>query len=76
MSKIKRLEKVRNLEKAEEILAVLVAYDFEVKQFSKFHFRINHRLDIWPSSKKAYDIVLHRKFVYSDLEEFIKEVLR
>lgn len=63
-----------NLTKGYAALEILVANDFSVHPFSDIHFRINNRLDIWPSTKRFYDIRSHRKGIYSDdLTEFVTE---
>ncbi len=43
----------------DEMMEVLVAHDFECVQLSEYHYRINGCLDIWPTSRKAYDIKAH-----------------
>jgi len=73
MSKRNRLTKLKNLDSAVDIFDVLIARDFKVHQFSEYHWRINDTLDIWPSSKKAYDIKAFVKYTYKDLEEFVME---
>lgn len=75
MSKKNTLKRAKNLEGGKEALEILVAQDFEVVQLSDYHFRINGRLDVWPSSKKAYDIKSHIKKSYNDLEQFVKQHL-
>lgn len=70
MAKNKLLKK-RNLSAAEEAFEILAAYDHDIRQLSPYHFRVNKRLDIWPSSKKAYDLRSHRKFEYDDLVDFV-----
>lgn len=70
-----KLTKISNLSAGKEALEILVAYDFEVYQLSDYHFRINNRLDIWPSSKKWYDLKTGMKGEYGDLEKFTKSFL-
>jgi hypothetical protein len=65
-----KAQKKRNLEQGEEALDILAALDFRVKQFSPYHYRINDRLDVWPSSKITYDILSKTKEGYNDLVEF------
>lgn len=67
-----KLTKIANLNAGKEALEVLVAHDYEVYQLSEYHFRINRRLDIWPSSKKWYDLKTTAKGQYEDLEKFVK----
>lgn len=40
----------------DEHLEILNAHDYSIIQLSPYHYRINGRLDIWPTSRKAYDI--------------------
>lgn len=65
-------QRQRNLTSGEEALEILVAEDFKVEQFSEYHFRINNRLDVWPSSKKSYDIKSGEKQGYTDLLRFVR----
>lgn len=67
-----RNQRLINLNAGKEALENLVSWDYEVHQFSDYHFRINRRLDIWPSTRKYYDTKTHRKGVYEDLEKFVK----
>ena len=67
-----KAQKKRNLEQGEEALDILAALDFRVKQFSPYHFRINERLDVWPSSKSTRDLQLKTKEGYTDLVEFVR----
>ena len=60
-----------NLSASAEAFEILGAYDHQIVQFSPYHFRVNNRLDVWPSTKKAYDIRSHRKFQYDDLVDFV-----
>lgn len=68
---MKAKKKKENLLASYEVFEILAAYDLSIHQFSPFHFRINNRLDIWPSSKKAYDIRRAASFMYDDLVEFV-----
>lgn len=65
-----------NLEQGAEALEVLVAWDFRVQQFEETHFRINDRLDVWPSTKKFFDLKIKQTGSYSDLEKFVRKHLR
>lgn len=78
-----KTQKKLNLKKGYEELDILAALDFQVQQFSAFHFRINNRLDVWPSSQTAYDRISNRKEHYTDLVRFaqshfkrLQEVIR
>lgn len=68
-------DKHQNLEKGKEALEILVSWDYAVEQFSEYHFRINSRLDVWPTSKKWYDRKTGRKGEYEELESFVKRYL-
>jgi hypothetical protein len=57
----------KELQVRREELETLVAFDFDVKQFSPYHYRIEDRLDIWPSSKKWFDRITHAKGTYQSL---------
>jgi hypothetical protein len=64
--------KLRNLRQAEDDFGRLVAYDHEILQLDEgYHFRINGRLDVWPSTKKWYDIKSHAKGEYENLFTFV-----
>ncbi len=67
--------KKENWQKGTEALEILVAWDYKVQPFSDIHFRINDRLDVWPSTKKWYDLKTQRKGVYEELESFVKKFL-
>lgn len=62
-----------NLSEGEKMLEILVAEDFQVVQFSEYHFRIEGRLDIWPSTRKWYDKKTMRKGSYGNLIPFIRK---
>ncbi len=64
--------KQKNWEAGTAAMENLVAFDFDVKAFSDIHFRINRRLDVWPTTKRWYDIRTHRKGAYEELERFVK----
>jgi hypothetical protein len=68
--------KQKRLEEAIEIFDILIARDYEVTQFSQYHFRVNGRLDIWPTSKKWYDTRSHAKGTYIDLIETVDSVVK
>jgi hypothetical protein len=65
-----------SLKKGEEELEILVARDYEVRQMSEYHFRINGRLDVWPSTRKWYDLRSRRKGSYKSLAALAKEHLK
>lgn len=67
--------KRKNWEEGTEALENLVSYDYEVHSFSDIHFRINRRLDVWPSTKRWYDHKSMRKGEYQNLEAFVKSFL-
>lgn len=64
--------KKRNWQRGTEALDNLVSFDFKVHAFSDIHFRINDRLDVWPSTKRWYDLKTGRKDNYEELERFVK----
>lgn len=68
--------RIYNLHQGQSALEILVALDFQVHQFSEYHFRIGGRLDVWPSSRKFYDIKSHQKGVYDNLERFVQKHFR
>lgn len=69
--------KIFNWERGTEELDNLVSFDYEVKAFTDIHFRINRRLDVWPSTRSWYDIRTGRKGKYGagGLEKFVKDFL-
>lgn len=67
--------KKANWESGTAALQNLAAWDYEVHPFSDIHFRINRRLDIWPSTKRYYDTKTHQKGDYDNLELFVKRLL-
>lgn len=74
-SAAEKLRRAENLSKGKYDLEVLVSYDYKVEQFSEYHFRINNRLDVWPTSKKYYDQRTMRKGEYDGLEKFVRQFL-
>jgi len=75
-SEAEKAWKRRNLAKGESALESLVAWDYRVVQFSEYHFRVNERLDVWPSSKKWFDTKTGRKGDYEELVSFVKGYLK
>lgn len=65
--------KQANLEIGYEEVDILIAQDHEVRQFDDYHFRINRRLDVWPSTKKWYDTWTKRTGTYRTLMDLVKE---
>jgi hypothetical protein len=51
------MKKKFSLDGLQEQLDILAAYDYHIIQFSKFHYRIEGRLDFWPTRRSAYDIL-------------------
>lgn len=70
----KKLRKL-NLSSSEESFEILTAHDHVVQQFSPVHFRIDGRIDVWPSTKKWFDRVTFRRGTYTDLVEFARQHL-
>lgn len=70
----KKSKKRADLKKGEEDLEILVALDYQVQQFSEYHFRINNRLDIWPSSKK-WCLPGQKSGTYTDLQALVRQKL-
>lgn len=68
-------EKKYNWQLGTAALEQLVAEDYQVHPFSDIHFRINWRLDVWPSTRKYYDTRTHQKGEYRDLKTFVKSHL-
>lgn len=71
MGSKEQIWKRRNMFLAEEAFEILAAYDNVIIQLSEHHFRINDRLDVWPSTKKYYDLKSHIKGDYGDLVGFV-----
>jgi hypothetical protein len=71
--KLKGQIRRRNLAQGKEDLEQLVALDFDVVPFSPYHFRINGRLDVWPSSKKWFDKSTGRHNSYDSLIPFVQD---
>lgn len=69
----KKLRKAQNLETGYAELDILAAYDYDVRELSEYHYRIEGRLDVWPSSKKWYDRVLKSSGEYLDLLQLVKD---
>lgn len=68
---MKAKQKKQNLAEAANQWDILAAYDHTIVQLSPYHFRIDGRLDVWPSTKKAYDTISHVKYEYEDLVELV-----
>lgn len=68
----------RNRQEGEEALEILVAWDYQVSQLSQYHFRINGRLDIWPSTRAWYYLPTHEKgrYEHGKLEQFVRGFLK
>ena len=51
-----------------------MAWDYDVLLLTKQnrHYRINGRLDVWPSIKRYYDLKNRHKGSYDDLEKFVR----
>lgn len=75
-TKAEKEQRALNLFQGEQDLEVLVAFDYKVVQFSEYHFRVNDRLDLWPTSKKWWDSKTMRKGEYDDLVQFVKGFLQ
>lgn len=73
---MRKTQKIINWKEGTEALESLIAWDYQVHPFSDIHFRINRRLDVWPSTKKWYDLKTHRKGEYQELEIFVKQYLK
>lgn len=67
--------KLQNLADGKAALERLVAWDYMVVQLSEYHFRINNRLDVWPSTRKWWDVKTQRKGEYDELESFVKKFI-
>jgi hypothetical protein len=76
MGKLQTRLKAQSLADGESQLEELVALDYRVEQFAFYHFRINERLDVWPSTKKYYDHKTLKKGFYDDLVEFVTDYLK
>lgn len=74
-SQAEKLIRRNNLIKGEEELEILVAWDYRVRHLDTYHFRINDRLDVWPSSKKWFDQRTRRSGTYDNLESFVEGFL-
>lgn len=37
-----------------EELEILEAHDYKILHFSEYHFRINDKLDVWPTARKYF----------------------
>ena len=72
----KKLTRKKNLEGGYEDLDILAAQDYDVHEFSQYHFRVNNRLDVWPSSKKYWDCQLGKKGTYENLVEFVNQFFK
>ena len=67
--------KKENLIAGEAALQNLVAWGYAVHPFSDVHFRINRRLDVWPSTRRWYDTRSGGRGQYAELESFVKGLL-
>lgn len=70
-----RATKAANLKAGEAALEILVAMDYRVEQFSSYHFRVNERLDYWPSTHVWYDQKTLRKGFATDIITLVKTML-
>lgn len=69
----KEARKARNYEEGLDDIERLVAFDFRVQEFGDYHFRINGRLDVWPTTRRWYDLNSRQKGIYGNLYEFTRE---
>lgn len=65
-------KKAERLEKGKEDMESLVAFDYYIFPLSEYHYRINHTLDVWPSTKKWHDRNTNRRGTYQNLKEFVE----
>lgn len=56
-------------------LEILVAHDFRIHEFSEHHFRINERLDVWPTRRRWYDLKSHQRGFYTSMVELVHNFL-
>lgn len=73
-SPAKQAWKARNYEEAMDDIERLVAFDFRIVSYpGDYHFRINGRLDVWPTTKKWYDLNSKRRGTYKSLYIFARD---
>ena len=65
--------KERNLQEGLEAIDVLIALDFDVRRLTETHYRVNGRLDLWPTTRRYYDILSKQKGRYGDLAKFVRD---
>ncbi len=59
----------------EEKIDILIAQDYRVHRFTRYHYRIADRLDIYPRNKRWHEILTMRRGTYSDLINFVQDHL-
>lgn len=59
-----------------EAIKILSNKGFHVKQFSDHHFRINGKVDVWPSKNKYHVLGTDKRGKYRAIEEIIEDYLK
>lgn len=59
----------------EEDIEILIAFDYRIIEFSEYHFRVNDKLDIWPTQRKYFMHGGHQAYSYhpQNLVEFVRD---
>ncbi len=57
-------------------IASLKKDGFDIEQKSAFHFRVNGRLDLWPTHNRYHDIRENKRGGYGDVVMFVREFFK
>lgn len=49
---------------------ILAAHDIQLREMSEYHYRIDGYLDIWPSTRSAYNLRSHMKYEFGGARPF------
>ncbi len=75
MKNKRQIRENRKIENEEAVSELCALYGCEIQAFTDIHFRVNGRLDYWPTTKKYYDRKTGRKGAYDELVIFVPKFL-
>jgi hypothetical protein len=71
-----RKRRAARLPKRTEALLALRAEGYEIEKKTEYHFRVNGRLDVWPTHNRYHDIRTGKRGGYPDIVRFIKRFFK
>lgn len=64
-----------DIENLRQEFLYLVQLGYSIKQFNEYHYRINNELDLWPETRKSFNVKTYHKESFAD-ESTLDFVLR